>query len=89
MRLTSQSVTLHLKPRQIVSLPDAGANGVSVSVKSGSVWITEDDEFADIVLESGQSHASHKRGLMLIYGLADAEVSIEDTASVSPTRLHA
>ena len=89
MRFDSQSLTLHLKPRQIVSLPQDGRKGVSVSVQSGSVWITEDHNHADIVLEEGQSHASHKAGLMLIYGLAEADVHIEDSDTAAGRRLNA
>jgi hypothetical protein len=83
MHLQSQSLSLHLKPRQIVSLPDTGGAGVSVSVTRGSVWITQDRDIADIVLESGQTHASRRRGQILIYGLQDADVEIVEPAAVA------
>lgn len=81
MQFHSQALTVHLKPRQIVSLPDPAGAGISVSVRSGSVWITQDRDLADIVLESGQSHASHRRGQMLIYGLEEADVEIGDAVA--------
>ena len=81
MRFDSQALTVHLKPRQIVTLPDTNGEGVSVSVKSGSVWITQDRDLADIVLESGQSHASRRRGQMLIYGLEEADVEIGEAGA--------
>lgn len=84
MHLNSPSLSLHLKPRQIVSLPDTGGQGVSVSVTRGSVWITQDHDIADIVLEPGQTHASRRRGQMLIYGLKDADVEIAEMARVQP-----
>ena len=84
MHLNSPSLSLHLKPRQIVTLPDIGGKGVSVSVTRGSVWITQDRNLADIVLEPGQSHSSKRRGQMLIYGLSDAEVEITDMARIQP-----
>lgn len=84
MHLNSQSLSLHLKPRQIVSLPDTGGTGVSVSVTRGSVWITQDRDIADIVLEPGQSHASRRRGQLLIYGLSDADVEIAEMARIQP-----
>jgi hypothetical protein len=80
MRFDSNAVTVHLKPRQILSLP--GNPGASVKVKIGSVWITEDRNQADIVLEPGQSHASAHAGTTLIYGLEDAEIDIEDTPAL-------
>jgi hypothetical protein len=84
MHLNSASLSLHLKPRQIVSLPDTGGAGVSVSVTRGSVWITQDRDIADIVLEPGQSHASRRPGQMLIYGLSDADVEIAEMARIQP-----
>ena len=89
MRLDSQSITLHLHPRQIVSLPQADVRNVSVSVDCGSVWITQDHDSADIVLEKGQSHRSRRRGAILIYGLSEAEVRIEDIALAAAGTAHA
>ncbi len=87
MRFDSPSIHLHLKPRQIVSLPQT--RGARVSVVSGSVWITEDRDLNDIVLLPGQSHIGHGPGSMLIYGLEDADVDIEDAATVATRRLDA
>ena len=81
MRLQSPSVTLRLKPREIVSLPSDSGAGVSVCVTRGSVWITEDRRPDDIVLERGQCHAGTRRAAMLIYGLEDAELRIGDVGS--------
>ena len=89
MRLDSSALSLHLKRRQIVSLPDTGGAGVSVSVTSGSVWITQDHDLNDIVLERGQTHASPRRGQLLIYGLEEAEVEITEASADPATRLHA
>jgi Protein of unknown function (DUF2917) len=79
MRFDSNALTVRLKPRQILSLP--GKPGACVRVRRGSVWITEDRNQADIVLEPGQSHASAHAGTTLIYGLEDAEIDIEDSPS--------
>lgn len=84
MHLNSPSLSLHLKPRQIVSLPDTGTEGVSVSVTRGSVWITQDRDIADIVLEPGQTHESRRRGQILIYGLSDADVEIAEMTRIQP-----
>lgn len=87
MRFDSPSIHLHLKPRQIVSLPQT--RGARISVMSGSVWITEDRDLNDIILLSGQSHIGHGPGSMLIYGLTDADVDIEDPATVAARHLDA
>jgi hypothetical protein len=84
MHFDSNALTVHLRPRQILSLP--GKSGASVRVRRGSVWITEDRNLADIVLEQGQSHASTHAGNTLIYGLEDAEIDIEDRAAAAPVQ---
>ena len=89
MRLDSSALSLHLKRRQIVSLPDTGGAGVSVSVTRGSVWITQDHDLNDIVLERGQTHASPRRGQLLIYGLEEADVEIVEAPAASTLRLDA
>lgn len=83
MRIDTSSVSLHLKPRQIVALPEVRAGGVSVSVRAGSVWLTQDRDQADIVLEPGQTHASHGRGQILLYGLSEAEVDIVEADALA------
>lgn len=80
MRIDSPSVSVHLKARQILSLPDTAAGGISVNVKSGSVWLTEDNDRTDFVLESGQTHASRGRGQVVLYGLSEADVDIVEVA---------
>lgn len=89
MRLDSSALSLHLKRRQIVSLPDTGGAGVSVSVTRGSVWITQDDDINDIVLERGQTHASPQGGQLLIYGLEEADVDIVESPAASAIHRHA
>ena len=81
MRLQSPSLTLRLKPREILNVPSDRDAGVSVCVTRGSVWITEDRRPDDIVLERGQCHAGGRRASMLIYGLEDAELRIDDVAA--------
>ena len=79
MRFDSENPTLKLKARQIVRVPDM--RGARIACRSGSVWITQDGDNTDFVLERGESFASEKDGQILIYGLGDAEVEIVEAAN--------
>lgn len=81
MQIDSPSIRIQLKRRQIVSLPQP--RGARISVHTGIAWITEDRDIKDIVLVPGQSHIGQGCGSMLICGLEDAEVGIEDAAIVA------
>ena len=81
MQIDSPSIRLRLKRRQVVTLPQT--RGARISVHAGSAWITEDRNIEDIVLVSGQSHIGQGCGNMLIEGLEDADVGIEDAAVVA------
>lgn len=83
MKLDSQHLSLHVRPRQLVSVANAGRDPLSVSVTRGAVWITRDGDSEDIVLESGQRLAAHEPGALLIYGLADADLEIDEPPGAS------
>lgn len=78
MKFDSQALTLHLHRAQMVRLPET--RGARVACLSGSVWITEDGDVRDIVLEPGESHLSDGTGAMLIYGLEETDIDIADPA---------
>ena len=81
MKLDSHHLSLHVKPRQLMSLANTGARRLSVAVTRGAVWITRDGDARDIVLESGQTLAAREPGALLIYGLADADLEIDEPAT--------
>lgn len=78
MKIDSQHLSLHVKARQLVSLANTGADRLSVAVTRGAIWITRDGDIRDIVLESGQSLSAHEPGGLLIYGLDDADLEIDE-----------
>ncbi|MFN0159717.1 MAG: DUF2917 domain-containing protein [Burkholderiales bacterium] len=81
MNIDTSRLTLHLGPRQIVRLPHS--RGARVACRRGTVWITQDEDASDIILAPGQVHASATDGLTLIYGLDDAEIDIEESATAA------
>lgn len=81
MNIDTPRLTLHLGRRQLVRLPHS--RGARVACRRGAVWITQDEDARDIILAPGQVHASATDGLTLIYGLEDAEIDIEESATAA------
>ena len=53
-----------------------GAGGTVVT-HSGAVWITEQDNERDVVLNPGQSFTLSRPGLALVEAFSDAAISFE------------
>lgn len=79
MHFDSLNPTLKLKPRQIVRITDL--SGVRVFCRQGSVWITQDGDLTDTVLERGQTYRSTRAAPLLLYGLGEAEVEVIEPAA--------
>jgi len=72
-----QTMTLQLKkgaiklgPNQTLKVVDGA--GSTVSAIEGSVWITEENQPNDIVLEAGESYRLRNRGVALVNSLGGA-----------------
>jgi DUF2917 family protein len=76
-----KSSLVQLDRRQLVELIDAA--GVSVTCMSGSLWITEHKEFADIVLGPGQSFVLDGRGKVVVQALAASTMRLLPPVSTS------
>lgn len=66
--------TVRLRRRQHMRL--TGAAGRVVAAISGSVWITQDGDIRDIVLEAGQSVTLDRDGPAIISALDEARLRI-------------
>jgi hypothetical protein len=51
--------------------------GSTVTAHAGSVWITEQDSWRDVVLRPGQSFTLSRAGLALVEAVGDASISID------------
>jgi hypothetical protein len=49
--------------------------GSTVTVHTGSVWITEQDSLRDVVLRPGQTAKLRRTGLALVEAFSDASIS--------------
>jgi hypothetical protein len=79
MNLVSKSAATPLAHRGVLNLRDR--NGDRVECLDGSVWITQDGDPRDIVLDAGESFVLDRAGTALVYALADARVAVQHPAT--------
>jgi len=53
-----------------------GAVGVRISSRRGSVWITQDGDIRDVVLEPGEAFVIERAGPSIVQALEPAELAI-------------
>jgi hypothetical protein len=76
MNLRLESPVLDLEAGQLLSLDDA--RGTRIQAREGTVWITEEGEPQDFVVESGQSFVVKGRGRTLVQAMVDSRVALRD-----------
>ena len=54
--------------------------GKTITAHGGSVWITEEDSAADVVLEPGEGFTLGRPGLALVEAFNDASISFGRTS---------
>ena len=70
MRIELNSGALRLAPNQTLRVVDGA--GSTLCAVEGSVWITEEDQPRDIVLEHGACYRLRQKGLVLVNALGGA-----------------
>jgi len=68
MKLELQAGGLKLDQGQILKVRDS--QGSTVCALEGAVWITEDHQLKDIVLEEGQCYRLRNPGLAIVHALS-------------------
>lgn len=68
MKIELQSGGLRLDPGQLLKMRDAA--GSTVCALEGAVWITEDHQLKDIVLEQGECYRLRHPGLAIVHALS-------------------
>jgi len=56
-----------------------GERGRGIAVFEGRVWVTQDNDLRDFVLEAGESLAFDRRGRVVVQALSDASVLVFDS----------
>ena len=74
--MPAESTFVLLAPRQLHSVPDAA--GVRIDCRSGSVWITLDNDPTDYVLEAGESFETDVHARALVYALGAARIDLTE-----------
>lgn len=74
MKIEISSGALRLERGQIVKLRDAV--GSTIGAREGTVWITEENNRRDIVLEPGACFRIGHPGLTLVHAFADASLTL-------------
>jgi hypothetical protein len=69
---------LYLQRDQHIKMRDAA--GWAVRALSGILWITQDGDSRDIVLEAGQSFVLDRNGIALLTPLGKADICVEHDA---------
>jgi len=70
-----------LKPHGLYRLPDAA--GVRIACRSGSVWITLDDDPRDVVLEAGGSFTTDEHRRALVFAFEGSSLKLEQVPSAA------
>lgn len=73
-KLNTAGASVRLQKNQ--SLEIDGAIGWTVTALSGTVWITQDRDVRDVVLDAGQSFVLDRNKSALIWSLATSEICV-------------
>lgn len=79
MNLVSHPAPTRLAHRKVLDLRDR--TGDRVECLDGSVWITQDGDPRDVVLDAGESFTLDRPGTALVYALEDARVVVQRPAA--------
>jgi hypothetical protein len=70
MQIELRSGAVRLGPNQLIKVLDGA--GSTVCAVEGSVWITEENQPKDIILERGACYRLRQRGLAIVNSLGGA-----------------
>jgi DUF2917 family protein len=82
MDLKVSRAGLLLEPHQIFGLRDAV--GARLQVRRGKVWITQDRDRRDLMVEEGGGFTLDRPGLALVHALEPAEVTVAEAGTETP-----
>ena len=74
MKIELQPGALRLARGQTLRVTDA--QGSTICCNEGSVWITEENQPKDVVLEAGACYELRRPGLALVHAFGDASVAL-------------
>ena len=83
MDLYLEAPAFTLEMGEVLSLDDA--EGVRIQARTGTVWVTEEDDVEDHIIGPGDDLVIAKPGRTVVQALAPASISIREPAN-DPTQ---
>ncbi len=77
MYIATNTIDLDLAKRKLYRLPD---DADRVTVRAGTLWVTQRDDPRDIILEPGQSFTPDGHSKVVLYALDPASFTVQTTA---------
>jgi hypothetical protein len=81
-QLAPSRTAVDLPRRAILNLPDAA--DVQIECRSGSLWITLDDDPRDFIVEAGERFITDQHRPALVYALQAAQVDLQPRRPAPP-----
>jgi hypothetical protein len=75
MRLRLECPVLSLQPGEVITLDDAA--GVRIEAREGTVWITEEDDREDHIVNAKKGLVIASRGRTIVQALAPSWIAID------------
>jgi len=72
--LNQQGAAIHLQQQELLTVRDG--KGWKVQSLAGAVWITQEGELDDVILEAGESFTVERDGLTVIQAVGEATVVV-------------
>lgn len=82
MNTTPSPFDLTLAHKAMFSV--SNASGVQIVCRSGSLWITLDDDPRDVVLDAGESFLTSEHRRALIYAIEESSLSLVAAPAIAP-----
>jgi len=87
MKIELSTPTLALPRDGLIALRDA--TGTRVTTLKGALWITQDHQEGDVILQEGQSFTVDRRGLTLVMALTPASLQLLEPHETFAARIGA
>jgi hypothetical protein len=87
MRLHLESPVLALQPGEVVTLDDAA--GVRIEARAGTVWITEEDDREDHIVNAKEELVIASRGRTIVQALSPSWIAIDASYAANDATLTA
>ena len=80
---TNHAAPVELPRRAMLKLPDAAA--VQIECRSGSLWITLDNDSRDFIVEAGESFSAAAHTPAIVYALQAAVLLVQAQRPAAPS----